>query len=81
MSLICYEIAFPELLRDTLRNADAIITLSEDGWFGESWGPHQHLEIAQMRALETGRMVLRATTSGITAIIDPKEIDSNNPTI
>lgn len=70
--LICYEIAFPELLRDTLRNADAIITLSEDGWFGESWGPHQHLEIAQMRALETGRMVLRATTSGITAIIDPK---------
>ncbi len=70
--LICYEIAFPELLRDTLRDADAIITLSEDGWFGESWGPNQHLEIAQMRALETGRMVLRATTSGITAIIDPK---------
>ena len=70
--LICYEIAFPELLRNTLRNADAIITLSEDGWFGESWGPYQHLEIAQMRALETGRMVLRATTSGITAIIDPK---------
>ncbi len=70
--LICYEIAFPELLRDTIRNADVIITLSEDGWFGESWGPHQHLEIAQMRALETSRMVLRATTSGITAIIDPK---------
>ncbi|HXH54768.1 MAG TPA: apolipoprotein N-acyltransferase [Gammaproteobacteria bacterium] len=70
--LICYEIAFPELLRDAIRNADAIITLSEDGWFGESWGPYQHLEIAQMRALETGRMVLRATTSGITAIIDPK---------
>jgi apolipoprotein N-acyltransferase len=70
--LICYEIAFPELLRENIRNADAIITLSEDGWFGESWGPYQHLEIAQMRALETGRMVLRATTSGITAIIDPK---------
>ncbi len=70
--LICYEIAFPELLRNMLREADLIITLSEDGWFGESWGPHQHLEIAQMRALETGRMVLRATTSGITAIIDAK---------
>ncbi len=70
--LICYEIAFPELVRKTLRNADAIITLSEDGWFGKSWGPHQHLQIAQMRALETGRYVLRATTSGITAIIDPK---------
>jgi apolipoprotein N-acyltransferase len=70
--LICYEIAFPELVRTTLRDADAIITLSEDGWFGESWGPHQHLQIARMRALETGRFVLRATTSGITAIIDAK---------
>lgn len=68
--LICYEIAFPELVRTTLRNANAIITLSEDGWFGDSWGPHQHLEIARMRALETGRWVLRATTSGITALID-----------
>lgn len=58
--------------RNRLRTADAIITLSEDGWFGNSWGPHQHLEIAQMRALETGRYVLRATTSGITAIINPK---------
>ncbi len=70
--LICYEIAFPEQIRNTLRNASAIITLSEDGWFGNSWGPHQHLEIAQMRALETGRYVLRSTTSGITAIINPK---------
>ncbi len=70
--LICYEIAFPEQVRETLRNANAIITLSEDGWFGSSWGPHQHLQIAQMRALETGRYVLRSTTSGITAIIDPK---------
>lgn len=70
--LICYEIAFPELVRETSRNADAIITLSEDGWFGRSWGPHQHLQIARMRARETGRYVLRATTSGITAIIHPK---------
>jgi apolipoprotein N-acyltransferase len=70
--LICYEIAFPTLVRTTLRNANAIITLSEDGWFGESLGPHQHLQIAQMRALETGRYVLRATTSGLTAIIDNK---------
>lgn len=69
--LICFEIAFPELVRETLRDADAIITLSEDGWFGSSWGPHQHLQIAQMRALETGRFLLRATTSGITAIITP----------
>lgn len=67
---ICYEIAYPELVRATLRQANVIVNISEDGWFGRSWGPHQHLEIAQMRALETGRYVLRATTSGITAIID-----------
>ncbi len=69
---ICYEIAFPELIRDTLKDAHAIITLSEDGWFGDSYGPHQHLQIARMRALETGRPVIRSTTSGITAIIDAK---------
>lgn len=69
---ICYEIAFPTLVRSTLRQANVIVNISEDGWFGKSWGPHQHLEIARMRALETGRYVLRATTSGITAIIDNK---------
>ena len=69
--LICYEIAFPEQVRHTLRNSDAIVNISEDGWFGRSLGPHQHLQIARMRALETGRTVLRATTSGFTAIIDP----------
>ena len=69
--VICYEIAFPEQVRHTLRHADAIINVSEDGWFGRSLGPHQHLQIARMRALETGRTVLRATTSGLTAIIDP----------
>lgn len=69
--LICYEIAFPELTRSNTKQSNVIVTLSEDGWFGKSLGPHQHLQIAQMRALETGRYVLRATTSGITAIIKP----------
>ncbi len=68
--LICYEIAFPEQVRRTLRNAAVIVTLSEDGWFGNSLGPPQHLQIARMRALETGRYVLRVTTSGLTAIIN-----------
>lgn len=72
--LICYEIAFPEQVRETLRNANVLVTLSEDGWFGHSWGPHQHLQIAQMRALETGRYVLRATTSGFTAIINDQGV-------
>lgn len=70
--LICYEIAYPQLVRNSVnKNSNAIVTLSEDGWFGSSWGPHQHLEIAQMRALETGRYILRSTPSGITAIIKP----------
>ncbi len=70
--LICYEIAFPELVRSSLKDANVIVNISEDGWFGRSWGPYQHLQIARMRALETNRYVLRATTSGISAIIDPK---------
>jgi apolipoprotein N-acyltransferase len=69
---ICYEIAFPEQVRKTLGTRNQlIVTLSEDGWFGHSWGPHQHLDIARMRALETGRWVLRATPTGISAIINP----------
>jgi len=71
--LICYEIAFPELVRNNIaRDTSAILTISEDGWFGNSIGPHQHLQIAQMRARETGRFVLRATVSGVTAIINPE---------
>lgn len=70
--LICYEIAYPELTRTAVKGTNAIINISEDGWFGTSWGPHQHLQIAQMRAKETGRMLIRATTSGISAVIDTK---------
>jgi apolipoprotein N-acyltransferase len=70
--LICYEVAFPQLVRDISQRSAVIVTISEDGWFGDSFGPHQHLEIARMRALETGRFLLRATTSGISAIIGPK---------
>lgn len=71
--LICYEIAYPELVRTMVKtnNSDAILNISEDGWFGKSLGPHQHLDIARMRALETGRFVLRGTTTGISAIINP----------
>lgn len=70
--LICYEIAFPELVRESIKNTHIIVTLTEDGWFGDSWGPHQHLEIARMRALETGKPILRAATSGISAYINEK---------
>lgn len=67
---ICYEIAYPELVRKQVEGADALITISNDTWFGESIGPLQHMQIARMRALENGRYMLRATNDGITAIVD-----------
>ncbi len=68
---ICYEIAFNEQVRQSLNlDSDFILTLSNDTWFGRSIGPHQHLEIARMRALENGKPVLRATNTGLTAAID-----------
>ncbi len=69
---ICYEIAYPELVRRQGKAADVLVTLSNDTWFGESIGPLQHMQIARMRALENGRYVLRATNNGVTAIIDEK---------
>ena len=67
---ICYEIAYPDLVNRSARQADMLITVSNDAWFGDSLGPKQHLALAQMRALETQRYVLRATNTGITALID-----------
>ncbi|MHB1949218.1 MAG: apolipoprotein N-acyltransferase [Gammaproteobacteria bacterium] len=71
-TFICYEIAYPEqvLLRDG--NIDLILTVSNDAWFGHSIAQSQHLEMAQMRALEMGRPVLFASNDGITAIINAR---------
>ncbi len=69
---LCFEIAFPrQLLANVHNDTDMIVTVSNDAWFGRSHGPAQHLQIAQMRALETGKSVIRATNNGITAFIDP----------
>jgi len=67
---LCYEIIFQDVVDNQLTNADLIVTLSNDAWFGDSIGPYQHLEIARMRALENGIPVVRATNDGISALID-----------
>jgi apolipoprotein N-acyltransferase len=69
---ICYEIAFSELIRKTAKSSNLLVTISNDTWFGASIGPEQHLEIAQSRALEHQKSLIRATNSGISAIIDRK---------
>ena len=69
---ICYEIAFPYLIGRRAKNTDFLVAISEDGWFGNSLGPAQHMQIARMRAIETQRYVVRATSSGLTGIVNPK---------
>jgi apolipoprotein N-acyltransferase len=69
---ICYEIAFNDLVRRTAKKGNLLVTISNDTWFGASIGPEQHLEIAQSRALEHQKSLIRATNSGISAIIDKK---------
>ncbi|MEE9141364.1 MAG: apolipoprotein N-acyltransferase [Gammaproteobacteria bacterium] len=73
-TMICYEVVFGAEQIAYLPAATLLVNISNDAWFGDSIAPHQHLQIAQMRALETGRYLLRATNTGITAAIDPKGV-------
>jgi apolipoprotein N-acyltransferase len=70
-SAICYEIVYPAFVAELAKNSQLIITVSNDAWFGKSIGPLQHFHMARMRALETGRYVVRATNNGVSAIIAP----------
>lgn len=69
---ICYEDVFGEEIAQALPQAAFLVNASNDAWFGDSLAPHQHLEMARMRALETGRYMLRATNTGVSAIIDER---------
>jgi apolipoprotein N-acyltransferase len=69
---ICYEVVFGQEVADALPAAQMLINISNDAWFGDSLAPHQHLQMARMRSLETGRDMLRATNTGITVVIDHK---------
>lgn len=69
---ICYEDAYGAEQLYALPEATILINVSNDAWFGDSIAPHQHLEIARVRALEAGRYVVRATNNGISAFIGPR---------
>jgi len=68
---ICYEVVYPEFAAGLSAQSDLLLTVSNDTWFGTSIGPLQHLQMAQMRALEAGRWMIRATNNGVSALIDP----------
>lgn len=71
-AFICYESVFPDEIRQFARNgAGVFVNVSNDGWYGDSAAPPQHLNMARMRSIENNRWLLRATNTGITAVVDP----------
>lgn len=67
---VCYEDAFGEEVIQALPQATLLVNVSEDSWFGNSFAPHQRLQMARLRALEAGRPMLRAANTGPSVIID-----------
>jgi apolipoprotein N-acyltransferase len=69
---ICYESVFGDEVREFARNgAEVFVNISDDGWYGDTSAPWQHLNMARMRAIENRRWILRDTNNGVTASIDP----------
>lgn len=72
LTTICYEDVFAQDVIRQVSQSHFMLNLSNNGWYGNSFAPHQHLEMARMRALETSRELIRSTTSGISAVIDSR---------
>ena len=70
-ALICYEIIFPDAVLDRAHKPQWLVLISNDGWYGDSAGPYQHLVAAQMRAVEEGITIVRSANNGISALINP----------
>lgn len=69
---ICYEVVYPELIRAAVRQGSELLTtITNDAWYGQSSAPHQHFQMAAMRAVEQGRYLARAANTGISGIVDP----------
>ena len=81
--VICYESVFPGEVREFVGNgAQVLVNISNDGWYGETGAPYQHLQMTRMRAIENHRWILLDTNNGVTSSIDPfgrvvKRVDRN----
>jgi len=72
LGMICFDVAFPlSYLRET-KDAHFIVNISNDTWFGSSYGPYQHLQIVRARAIESNKWIARGTSDGISTIVDNK---------
>ncbi len=69
---VCYEVVYPTLVAHYAKDSEVLLTISNDAWFGDSIGPLQHMEMAQMRALENQRFMIRATNNGVSALVNAK---------
>ena len=70
--LICYEIIYSGKINQNKKYYDFILNISEDGWFGKSIGPAQHLSHSIFRSIEEGKNVIRSTNNGVSALVNPK---------
>ena len=70
--LVCFDIVFGEMVRKDVKSSNYLVNVSNDTWFGNSFGPYQHLEISRIRSIENNIPIVRATNDGISALIDSK---------